>query len=163
VEKRMSQALSAPSASPADVALTGGTLWVAALMLAAANFLAVLNMTIANVAVPNIAGALGAATSQGTWVITAYAVGEAITVPLTGWLSSRFGSVRIFFSSMVLFGVFSVVCGLSTSIGMLVVARILQGLCGGPLLPLPLLWDGYFLTKFLVTNFLQWELVLELL
>ena len=132
----MSQALSAPSASPADVALTGGTLWVAALMLAAANFLAVLNMTIANVAVPNIAGALGAATSQGTWVITAYAVGEAITVPLTGWLSSRFGSVRIFFSSMVLFGVFSVVCGLSTSIGMLVVARILQGLCGGPLMPL---------------------------
>lgn len=132
----MSQALSAPSAPSADVALTGGTLWVAALMLAAANFLAVLNMTIANVAVPNIAGALGAATSQGTWVITAYAVGEAITVPLTGWLSSRFSSVRVFFTSMMLFGVFSVVCGLSTSIGMLVVARIFQGLCGGPLMPL---------------------------
>lgn len=132
----MSQALSAPGAPPADVALTGGTLWIAALMLAAANFLAVLNMTIANVAVPNIAGALGAATSQGTWVITAYAVGEAITVPLTGWLSSRFGSVRVFFTSMVLFGLFSVVCGLSTSIGMLVVARIFQGLCGGPLMPL---------------------------
>ena len=75
-------------------------------MLAAANFLAVLNMTIANVAVPNIAGSLGAATSQGTWVITAYAVGEAITVPLTGWLSARFSSVRVFFTSMVLFGLF---------------------------------------------------------
>ena len=132
----MSQAQSVPSAPSADVALTGGALWMAALMLAAANFLAVLNMTIANVAVPNIAGALGAATSQGTWVITAYAVGEAITVPLTGWLSSRFGSVRVFFVSMVLIGVFSVVCGLSTSIGILVVARIFQGLCGGPLMPL---------------------------
>ena len=80
----MSQVLTAPSVPPTDATLTGGTLWVAALMLAAANFLAVLNMTIANVAVPNIAGSLGAATSQGTWVITAYAVGEAITVPLTG-------------------------------------------------------------------------------
>ncbi len=132
----MSQVLTAPSVPPTDATLTGGTLWVAALMLAAANFLAVLNMTIANVAVPNIAGSLGAATSQGTWVITAYAVGEAITVPLTGWLSSRFGSVRVFFVSMVLFGVFSIVCGLSSSIGILVVARILQGLCGGPLMPL---------------------------
>lgn len=88
-------------------------LWVAALMLAAANFIAVLNMTIANVAVPNIAGALGAATSQGTWVITSYAVGEAITVPLTGWPSARFGSVRVFVSSMILFGVFSIVCSLA--------------------------------------------------
>lgn len=125
-----------PPAAPQEAALSGGKLWFAAIMLAAANFIAVLNMTIANVAVPNIAGALGAATSQGTWVITAYAVGEAITVPLTGWLSSRFGSVRVFFSSMVLFGVFSVVCGISNSIGVLVVARVFQGLCGGPLMPL---------------------------
>ena len=116
--------------------LTGGQLWFAALMMAAANFIAVLNMTIANVAVPNIAGALGAATSQGTWVITAYAVGEAITVPLTGWLSARFGSVRVFIGSMILFGIFSALCGLSPSIGVLVVARIFQGLCGGPLMPL---------------------------
>ncbi len=119
-----------------EAALSGGMLWFAAIMLAAANFIAVLNMTIANVAVPNIAGALGAATSQGTWVITAYAVGEAITVPLTGWLSSRFGAVRVFVGSMVLFGIFSAICGLSTSIGVLVVARVFQGLCGGPLMPL---------------------------
>lgn len=135
----MSQALSSPALPGQEapfVPLTGGQLWLAAVMLAMANFIAVLNMTIANVAVPNIAGALGAATSQGTWVITAYAVGEAITVPLTGWLSSRFGSVRVFFSSMVLFGVFSVVCGLAPSLGILVVARIFQGLCGGPLMPL---------------------------
>ena len=56
-------------------------------MIAAANFIAVLNMTVANVSVPSIAGALGAATSQGTWVITSFAVGEAVTVPLTGWLA----------------------------------------------------------------------------
>jgi DHA2 family multidrug resistance protein len=118
------------------VPLSGGMLWVAAMMLAAANFIAVLNLTIANVAVPNIAGALGAAVSQGTWVITSYAVGEAITVPLTGWLSARFGSVRVFVGSMILFGIFSIICGLSTSLGMLVVARVFQGMCGGPLMPL---------------------------
>ncbi len=132
----MSQALTAPPPSGQDAPLTGGMLWVAALMLAAANFIAVLNMTIANVAVPNIAGSLGAATSQGTWVITSYAVGEAITVPLTGWLSARFGSVRVFVSSMILFGIFSIVCGLSPTLGLLVVARVFQGLCGGPLMPL---------------------------
>jgi DHA2 family multidrug resistance protein len=120
----------------APVPLTGAMLWVAALMLAAANFIAVLNLTIANVAVPNIAGSLGAATSQGTWVITSYAVGEAITVPLTGWLAGRFGSVRVFVGSMILFGLFSIVCGMSSSLGMLVVARVFQGLCGGPLMPL---------------------------
>ena len=66
-------------AAPVPAPLTGPMLVVAALMLASANFIAVLNMTIANVAVPNIAGALGAAASQGTWVITSFAVGEAIT------------------------------------------------------------------------------------
>lgn len=131
----MSQAIPAP-AGAASTGLTGPMLWVAALILAAANFIAVLNMTIANVAVPNIAGALGAATSQGTWVITSYAVGEAITVPLTGWLAARFGAVKVFVGSMILFGVFSIICGLSTSIGLLVVARVFQGLCGGPLMPL---------------------------
>lgn len=135
----MSQALTSASAlgrDGPDAPLTGGMLWLAALMLAAANFIAVLNMTIANVAVPNIAGSLGAATSQATWVITSYAVGEAITVPLTGWLAARFGSVRVFTMSMILFGVFSILCGLSGSLGVLVVARVFQGLCGGPLMPL---------------------------
>lgn len=132
----MVQAGTALPEAGAEAPLSGGLLWLATLMLAAANFLAVLNMTIANVAVPNIAGSLGAATSQGTWVITSYAVGEAITVPLTGWLSSRFGSVRVFVSSMVMFGVFSIVCGFSSTLGMLVVARVFQGLCGGPLMPL---------------------------
>jgi DHA2 family multidrug resistance protein len=127
------------AAAPApavDAPLTGGLLWLAALVLAAANFLAVLNINIANVAVPNIAGALAAATSQGTWVITAYAVGEAVTVPLTGWLSARFGAVRVFSAAMVLFGAFSLLCGLAPSLGLLVVARAFQGIAGGPLMPL---------------------------
>jgi DHA2 family multidrug resistance protein len=111
-------------------------LWVAALLLAAANFIAVLDMTIANVSVPNIAGSLGATLSQGTWVITSYAVAEAISVPLTGWLASRFGAVRVFVTSMALFGLFSVLCGFANSLGMLVFARVCQGLAGGPLMPL---------------------------
>lgn len=116
--------------------LTGGMLWVAAMLLAAANFIAVLDMTIANVSVPNIAGSMGATMSQGTWVITSYAVAEAISVPLTGWLASRFGAVRVFASSMALFGLFSVLCGFANSLGMLVLARVCQGLAGGPLMPL---------------------------
>lgn len=111
-------------------------LWVGAIVLALANFLAVLNMTIANVTVPNMAGALGAGTSQGTWIITAYAVAEAITVLLTGWLASRFGAVRVFSLSVVMFGAASLLCGLSISLPMLLGMRVLQGMAGGPLLAL---------------------------
>lgn len=128
----MSHALAAQQERP----LQGTMLWVGAIVLALANFLAVLNMTIANVTVPNMAGALGAGSSQGTWVITAYAVAEAITVPLTGWLAARFGAVRVFSLSVVAFGVFSLLCGLSTSLGMLLAMRVLQGAAGGPLLAL---------------------------
>jgi MFS transporter, DHA2 family, multidrug resistance protein len=126
------------AAQPADelTPLSGGMLWLAAIVLAAANFIAVLDMTIANVSVPNIAGSLGATASQGTWVITSYAVGEAITVPLTGWLAKRFGAVRVFVVAMMLFGLFSAVSGLSNSLGLLVVARTFQGFSGGPLMPL---------------------------
>jgi MFS transporter, DHA2 family, multidrug resistance protein len=110
-------------------------LWMAAIVLAAANFIAVLDMTVANVSVPNIAGSLGISSSQGTWVITSYAVAEAIFVPLTGWLAARFGAVRVFTTCMGLFGVFSLVCGFASSLGMLVFGRIMQGVCGGPMIP----------------------------
>lgn len=116
--------------------LSGGMLWVAAIVLAAANFIAILDMTIANVSIPNIAGGLAATSSQGTWVITSYAVAEAITVPLTGWLAARFGAVRVFVWAMALFGIFSALCGLANSLGLLVAARIFQGLSGGPLMAL---------------------------
>ncbi len=119
-----------------DAPLKGGMLWLAAIVLATANFIAVLDMTIANVSVPNISGSLAISASQGTWVITSYSVAEAIIVPLTGWLAGRFGAVRVFVTAMGLFGVFSTVCGMSNSLGMLVAGRILQGLAGGPLMPL---------------------------
>src|SRR5215831_8442894 len=119
-----------------DAPLQGGMLWIAAIVLALANFIAVLDMTIANVSVPNIAGSLGISSTQGTWVITSYSVAEAIIVPLTGWLAGRFGAVRVFTSVMALFGAFSALCGLSNSLGLLVLGRVLQGLSGGVLMPL---------------------------
>jgi DHA2 family multidrug resistance protein len=116
--------------------LSGAVLWLAAIVLAAANFIAVLDMTIANVSVPSIAGSLGISSNQGTWVITSYSVAEAIVVPLTGWIAGRFGAVRVFTTAMMLFGACSALCGVSGSLGMLVFARVLQGLSGGSLMPL---------------------------
>jgi len=110
-------------------------LW-ASIALALANFVVVLDITIANVSIPHIAGNLGITPSQGTWVITSYAVADAITVPLAGWLSQRFGAIRLFVICMCGFGTFSILCGSSMTLEMLVIARIGQGLCGGPLMPL---------------------------
>jgi MFS transporter, DHA2 family, multidrug resistance protein len=116
--------------------LKGGMLVIAAILLASANFIAVLDMTIANVSVPNISGSLGISSTQGTWIITSYAVAEAIIVPLTGWIAGRFGAVRTFTWAMMLFGAFSAMCALSGSLEMLVFGRICQGLSGGLLMPL---------------------------
>ncbi len=116
--------------------LTGATLILAGIVLALSNFIVVLDTTIANVSVGHIAGSLGISSSQGTWIITSYAVAEAICVPLTGWLSGRFGMVRTFVFSMIGFEIFSILCGLSTSLTMIVVCRVGQGFCGGPLMPL---------------------------
>jgi DHA2 family multidrug resistance protein len=110
--------------------------WLVGAILALSNFMVVLDISIANVSVPHIAGSLAIAPDQGTWVITSYSVAEAICVPLTGWLASRFGSVKTYLVAMTGFGIFSVLCGLSTSLGMLVACRIGQGLCGGPIMPL---------------------------
>jgi len=96
----------------------------------------VLDMTIANVSVPTIAGSLGISSSQGTWIITSYSVAEAVVVPLTGWLAGRFGAVRVFATAISMFGAFSAVCGFSGSLGMLVAGRVMQGLSGGMLMPL---------------------------
>lgn len=116
--------------------LRGAQLLMATLLLGLANFMVVLDSTIANVSVPHIAGSLAVSPSQGTWVITSYAVAEAVVVPLTGWLAARFGSVRVFVFGMIGFGVFSFLCGLAPSLGALVLFRVLQGACGGPLMPL---------------------------
>lgn len=116
--------------------LKGPALGLAAILLASANFIAVLDMTIANVSVPSIAGSLGISSSQGTWIITSYSVAEAIVVPLTGWLAARFGAVRVFTTAMILFGAFSALCGVSGSLGLLIFGRIMQGVSGGCLMPL---------------------------
>jgi DHA2 family multidrug resistance protein len=114
--------------------LKGSQLLFGTLSLSLVNFMVILDMTIANVAVPHIAGNLAASPNQGTWVITSYAVAEAITVPLTGWLAQRFTQVRLLITCILLFTLASILCGISTSLEMLIVARILQGLAGGPIM-----------------------------
>lgn len=109
---------------------------LAGLVLAVSNFMVVLDLSIANVSIPHIAGNLGITPDQGTWVITSYAVAEAICLPLTGWMALRFGVVRTFIFGMIGFGIFSLLCGLSFSLGMLVVCRVGQGIFGAPLMPM---------------------------
>ena len=122
-------------AAPSQGAVSG-TVILAGLVLALSNFMVVLDTTIANVSITHIAGGLGISPTEGTWVITSYAVAEAICVPLTGWLARRFGEVRVFVAGMVGFGVFSFLCGVAPSLGALVAFRVGQGLAGGPLMPI---------------------------
>jgi DHA2 family multidrug resistance protein len=126
----------ASAAGDQPVPLTGPALFIGGVFLALANFMVVLDTTITNVSVPHIAGGLAVSPADGTWVITSYSVAEAITVPLTGWLAQRFGTVRVFCVAMALFAVCSALCGVASSLGMLVFFRVLQGLSGGPMIPL---------------------------
>jgi len=125
---------SAPPQSPTG--LPWSTVLLAGLVLALSNFMVVLDLTIANVSVAHIAGGLGISPTEGTWVITSYAVAEAICVPLTGWLARRFGEVRVFVAGMIGFGLFSFLCGVAPSLGWLVFFRIGQGFAGGPIMPI---------------------------
>ncbi|HET9630244.1 MAG TPA: DHA2 family efflux MFS transporter permease subunit [Novosphingobium sp.] len=129
-------AASSPAAPTKDWPLSPRAQLIAGVAAALTNFMVVLDLTIANVSVPHIAGNLGTTLEQGAWIITSYAVAEAICVPLSGWLSDRFGVVRVFLGAMLGFGLFSFVCGISLSLGMLVAARVGQGLCGAPLMPM---------------------------
>src|ERR1700744_399800 len=129
-------AAAAAQPQPDNIELSGLPMILAVFTLAFANFMVVLDMTIANVSVPNIAGGLAVSPNEGTWVITSYAVAEAITVPLTGWLASRFGAAKVFVTCIGLFGLCSLLCGLAPSPGTLVGFRILQGLSGGPMMPM---------------------------
>jgi len=119
-----------PTGMPWNMVLLAG------LVLALSNFMVVLDLTIANVSVAHIAGGLGISPTEGTWVITSYAVAEAICVPLTGWLARRFGEVRVFVAGMIGFGLFSFLCGIAPSLGALVLFRIGQGFAGGPIMPI---------------------------
>jgi DHA2 family multidrug resistance protein len=104
--------------------------------LSAATFMNVLDPSIANVSLPAIAGDLGVSPNQGTWVITSFAVANAIAVPLTGWLSQRFGQVRLFVASVILFVIASWLCGLAPNMTTLIAFRALQGFVAGPMIPL---------------------------
>ena len=118
--------------------LQGGALVLLTIAVAFSTFMEVLDMTIVNVAVPHIAGSLGVSASEGTWTISSYALASAIMQPLTGWLARRFGEVKTFIGSVGLFVVFSMLCGLATSMPMLVIARLLQGAGSGPMVALSL-------------------------
>ncbi len=103
--------------------------------LALGTFMQVLDTSIANVSIPTIAGNLGASTDQGTWVITSFAVANAISVPLTGWLMQRFGVVHTFVASVIMFTIASFLCGTAWSLSSLVAFRVLQGAVSGPMVP----------------------------
>jgi DHA2 family multidrug resistance protein len=116
--------------------LKGARLGLLTLAISLATFMEVLDMTIVNVSIPAISGTLGVSPSEGTWTISSYTLAAAIMQPLTGWLAKRFGEVRTFVTSGLLFVVFSALCGLAVSMPMLVVGRLLQGLVSGPMVPM---------------------------
>jgi len=129
----------APAPAPATAQtgpLQGPELVLGTIALSLATFMNVLDSSIANVSIPAISGDLGVSPSQGTWVITSFAVANAISVPLTGWLTQRFGPVRLFVGSILLFVIASWLCGLAPNIGMLIAFRVLQGFVAGPMIPL---------------------------
>jgi MFS transporter, DHA2 family, multidrug resistance protein len=109
--------------------------WVIAITVMLATFMEVLDTSVANVALPHIAGDLSAGVDESTWVLTSYLVSNAIVLPLTGWLSSIFGRKRFYMTCVVIFTVSSFLCGMAPSLGLLVLFRILQGAGGGALQP----------------------------
>ncbi|RII30878.1 MAG: MFS transporter [Geobacter sp.] len=116
--------------------LEGARLALATFALSLATFMNVLDTTITNVCIPTISGDLGVSPSQGMWVITSFAVSNAIAVPLTGWLTQRIGQLRLFLWSVSLFILASLLCGCSVNLTMLVTFRVIQGLVAGPMIPL---------------------------
>ncbi len=115
---------------------TGPQLVLMTISLSLAIFMNVLDISIANVSIPSIAGDLGVSPNQGTWVITSFAVTSAIMLPITGWLARRVGEVRLFVFCTFMFTIASWLCGLSTNLGMIVAFRVLQGCFAGPMIPL---------------------------
>ena len=109
--------------------------WAIALTVTLATFMEVLDTSIANVALPHMAGSLGASQDEATWVLTSYLVSSAVILPISGWLSDRFGRKRFYLSCVVMFTVCSLLCGFAPSLPFLIVARVLQGFGGGGLAP----------------------------
>jgi DHA2 family multidrug resistance protein len=110
--------------------------WLIAVVVALGAFMEVLDTSIANVALPYMAGSLAASNDQSTWVLTSYLVSNAIVLPLSGWLAVRFGRKRFFMSCLAVFTVSSLLCGLAPSLPFLLLFRVLQGAGGGGLQPM---------------------------
>ncbi len=126
--------MSSPQQAPAP--LKGGALVLGTIAVSLATFMNVLDTSIANVSLSAIAGDLGVSPEQGTWVITSFGVANAISLPLTGWLTQRYGQVRLFTASILLFVLASIACGLAPSIELLIFFRVVQGAVAGPMIPL---------------------------
>jgi MFS transporter, DHA2 family, multidrug resistance protein len=109
--------------------------WLIAVVVALAAFMEVLDTSIANVALPHIAGNLGASNDESTWVLTSYLVSNAIVLPISGWIASLFGRKRFFLTCILLFTLSSLACGVAPSLGLLIVCRVVQGVGGGGLQP----------------------------
>ncbi|HXS20685.1 MAG TPA: DHA2 family efflux MFS transporter permease subunit [Steroidobacteraceae bacterium] len=109
--------------------------WLIAPVVALAAFMEILDISVANVALPHIAGDLSVSQDESTWVLTSYLVANAIVMPITGWLAGRFGRKRLFLSCIAAFTIVSLLCGLAPSLAVLVVLRALQGAAGGGLQP----------------------------
>src|SRR5512140_447939 len=110
--------------------------WLIAFTVMLAVFMEVLDTSVANVSLPNIAGDLSAGVDESTWVLTSYLVSNAIVLPLTGWLSSIFGRKRFYMTCVLIFTISSFLCGIAPSLGLLVFFRVLQGAGGGALQPI---------------------------
>ena len=106
------------------------------MVVAVAAFMEVLDTSIANVALPYMAGSLGASNDQSTWVLTSYLVSNAIVLPISGWLSSVFGRKRFFMMCLAIFTISSLLCGIAPSLGAIIFFRVLQGVGGGGLQPM---------------------------
>jgi MFS transporter, DHA2 family, multidrug resistance protein len=110
--------------------------WLIAVVVALAAFMEVLDTSIANVALPYIAGNLGASNDQSTWVLTSYLVSNAIILPISGWLATTLGRKRFFMTCLAVFTLSSLLCGVAPSLGLLLFFRVLQGAGGGGLQPM---------------------------
>src|ERR1700728_3072768 len=109
--------------------------WVIALAVTLATFMEVLDTSVANVALPHIAGSLAAGQDESTWVLTSYLVSNAIILPMSGWFSQLIGRKRFYMSCVALFTISSFLCGLAPNLSMLIIFRVLQGIGGGGLQP----------------------------
>jgi MFS transporter, DHA2 family, multidrug resistance protein len=131
-------ALASPADAPrqsSSAAAPGVSPWLVAVVVSMATFMEVLDTSIANVSLPHIAGGLSATVDEATWVLTSYLVANAVILPASGWLSTVFGRKRFYMTCVALFTISSLLCGIATSLPMLIFFRVLQGMGGGGLAP----------------------------